>query len=218
MEQWTRERQNTKWQFKLITNITIFAALLKNIPMGCPYSVLPFWKTILLTVFYLKKTRNLTKISCVFSAHWQCTWTDIMISTLTLLDTLQSLYHYLVMILKTSWIFSRRITCCEGNCAKNYLIMRFRYAIWRICRRTSSTKYWKVWKNREIVRFNNHISHTNDIDSFFKSFLRCSICYTFFKRSEDLTFSTNIFWDAGYEWNIFIQEKSVSFVEPCLKR
>ena len=41
VEQCTQERQNTKWRFKLITNVTIFAALLKNIPIGCPDSVLP---------------------------------------------------------------------------------------------------------------------------------------------------------------------------------
>ena len=41
VEQRTQERQNTKWRFKLITNVTIFAALPKNIPMGCPDSVLP---------------------------------------------------------------------------------------------------------------------------------------------------------------------------------
>ena len=37
----TQERQNTKWQFKLITNVTIIAALLKNVPVGCPDSVIP---------------------------------------------------------------------------------------------------------------------------------------------------------------------------------
>ena len=41
VEQSTQERQNTKWRFKLITNVTIFAALLKIIQMGCPDSVLP---------------------------------------------------------------------------------------------------------------------------------------------------------------------------------
>ena len=35
------ERRNTKWRFKLIANVTNFAALLKNIPIGCPDSVLP---------------------------------------------------------------------------------------------------------------------------------------------------------------------------------
>ena len=37
----TQERHSTKWRFKLITNVTIFAALLKNVPMGCPDSVIP---------------------------------------------------------------------------------------------------------------------------------------------------------------------------------
>ena len=41
VEQCTQERQNTKWRFKLITNVTVFAALLKNISMECPDSVLP---------------------------------------------------------------------------------------------------------------------------------------------------------------------------------
>ena len=36
----TQERQKTNWRFKLITNKTIFAALLKNVPMGCPDSVI----------------------------------------------------------------------------------------------------------------------------------------------------------------------------------
>ena len=41
VEQCTQKRQNTKWRLNLFTNLTNFAALLKNIPMGCPDSVLP---------------------------------------------------------------------------------------------------------------------------------------------------------------------------------
>ena len=37
----TRERANTKWKFYKLTNVTVFAALLKNIPMGCKVIVLP---------------------------------------------------------------------------------------------------------------------------------------------------------------------------------
>ena len=37
----------------------------------------------------------------------------------------------------------------------------------------------------KLLRFNNHIIDTNDIDSFFKCF-RCPSCDTFFKRSEFL--------------------------------
>ena len=37
----TRERANTKWKFYKLTNVTVFAALLKDIPMGCKNTVLP---------------------------------------------------------------------------------------------------------------------------------------------------------------------------------
>ena len=37
----TRERANTKWKFYKLTNLTVFAALLKDVPMGCKDSVLP---------------------------------------------------------------------------------------------------------------------------------------------------------------------------------
>ena len=32
---------NTKWKFYKLTNLTVFAALLKHIPMGCRDAVLP---------------------------------------------------------------------------------------------------------------------------------------------------------------------------------
>ena len=37
----TRERANTKWKFYKLTNLTVFVALLKDVPMGCKESVIP---------------------------------------------------------------------------------------------------------------------------------------------------------------------------------
>ena len=37
----TRERANTKWKFYKLANLTSFAALLKDVPIGCKVSVLP---------------------------------------------------------------------------------------------------------------------------------------------------------------------------------
>ena len=37
----TRERANTKWKLYKLTNLTIFAALLKDVPMGCKECVIP---------------------------------------------------------------------------------------------------------------------------------------------------------------------------------
>ena len=37
----TRERATTKWKFYKLTNLTVFAALLKDVPEGCKDTVLP---------------------------------------------------------------------------------------------------------------------------------------------------------------------------------
>ena len=41
IESCSRERMNTKWRFYKLTNLTVFAALLKDVPMGCRDAVLP---------------------------------------------------------------------------------------------------------------------------------------------------------------------------------
>ena len=41
IESCTKERSNKKWRFFNLTNLTIFAALLRDIPMGCKDAVLP---------------------------------------------------------------------------------------------------------------------------------------------------------------------------------
>ena len=41
IESCSRERMNTKWRFHKLTNLTVFAALLNDVPMGCMDAVLP---------------------------------------------------------------------------------------------------------------------------------------------------------------------------------
>ena len=41
IEACTKERPNTKWRFFKLTSLTIFAALLRDIPMGCKDAILP---------------------------------------------------------------------------------------------------------------------------------------------------------------------------------
>ena len=40
IESCTKERSNTKWRFFKLRNLTIFAAILKDIPMGCKDAIL----------------------------------------------------------------------------------------------------------------------------------------------------------------------------------
>ena len=41
IESCSRKRSNTKWRFYKLTNLTVFAGLLKDLPMGCNDAVLP---------------------------------------------------------------------------------------------------------------------------------------------------------------------------------
>ena len=41
IETCSRERTNTKWRFYKLTNLIVFAALLKDVPMGCKNAILP---------------------------------------------------------------------------------------------------------------------------------------------------------------------------------
>ena len=41
IESCSRERMNTMWRFYKLTNLTVFAALLQDVPMGCKDAVLP---------------------------------------------------------------------------------------------------------------------------------------------------------------------------------
>ena len=69
-----QERQNTKWQFKLIASVTFFAVLLKNVAMGCPDSVLPepLLRHTQVNCFSYNKDKDHKKSTFVFSAHWKC--------------------------------------------------------------------------------------------------------------------------------------------------
>ena len=68
----------------------------------------------------------------------------------------------------------------SGYDPKNFDIQECEYV--RELARRSIGRFDKTVK---LLRFNNHIIHTNDIDSFFKCF-RCPSCETFFKISEFL--------------------------------
>ena len=68
----TREKANTKWKFYKLTNLTIFPAVLKDIPLGCKDSVLPEPPLTNQNVKYLnfeKNKRNTyNDIFCLFRA------------------------------------------------------------------------------------------------------------------------------------------------------
>ena len=76
IESCTKERPNTNWRFFILTNLTIFAAILRDIPMGCRDAVLPESPLKNVTVKCFAKeqnTKNHTKTTFASSGHWLST-------------------------------------------------------------------------------------------------------------------------------------------------
>ena len=72
IESCTRKRANTKWKFYKMTKVTIFAALLKEVRMGCKETVLPdqLLKNLSATclTFEEKNQKPCEENLCLFSA------------------------------------------------------------------------------------------------------------------------------------------------------
>ena len=70
IESCSQERMNTKWTFYKLTNLTVFAAFLNDIPMGCKDAVLPeslLKNQRLNYLTYEENTRQPNKINlCLF--------------------------------------------------------------------------------------------------------------------------------------------------------
>ena len=178
--------RRSEHKMKLITNVTIFAALLKNIPMGCPDSVIPepLLRHTQVNCLLSNKTTNHKKIIRVFSAYWPFTRTDTLISTLTFPDILQNLYQNLVRILKRFCVVSvEGLPVVEEIVQRNIFIYDFDIQEAEYVGKLARRSIGKFDKTVKLLRFNNIIIHTNYIDSVFKCF-RCPSCDTFFHKSD----------------------------------
>ena len=188
LEQCTQERQNTKWRFNLITNVTIFAALLKNNPMGCPDSVLP--EPLL---------KNLS-VNCLLSNKDEQPYKDhlCLFCAITMylhghsnLDA-QTFQLFTEFISKSGYdpknILGVTIDdspLVEGIVELNKFIYTFDILEREYVEELARRSIGKLQKTVKRLRFNNHIIHAKDIDSFFKCF-RCPSCDCFFNRSDKL--------------------------------
>ena len=185
VEQCTQEHQNTKWRFKLITNVTIFAALLRNIPMVCPDSVLP---ELLL---------RHTIVNCLLSDKNKQPFKD----HLCLFRAFTMYFHgHSNLHAHTSQLFTEFISkpgydpknflgvalddlpLVEELVDRNIFIYDFDIKVGEYVGELARRSIGKIEKTVKLLRFNNHIIHTNDIDSFFKCF-RFPSCDCFFNRS-----------------------------------
>ena len=186
----TRERSNTKWKFYKLTILTVFASLLKDVPMGCKDTVLP--EPLL---------KNHNENCLTFERNTGQPYNDNLCLFRALSLNLHCNEKLEEETSKISNLFLNN--CGEGNPSKfqgvhmtdipeveemlhmNTFLYDFDFEdgelIGELCRR-SIQKYEKSVK---LLRYNIHMCYVNNINALFKAF-RCTTCDTFFSKTGNL--------------------------------
>ena len=190
IETCSRERINTKWRFYKLPNLTVFAALLKDLPMGCKNAVLPkplFKNHTINCLTFEENTRQPYNDNlCLFRAlalHMHGNQRlgeetsklfNLFINKMDGLsaDQFQGVHMNDILFVEdllTLNIVPYDIDIVDGN------------IIGELARR-SVQKYENTVR---LLRYNNHICYVNNINAVLQSF-RCPNCDTFFNRTFNL--------------------------------
>ena len=190
IESCTKERSNTKWRFFKLTNLTIFAALLKDIPMGCKDVVLPESLLKNHTVNCLTYEQNTKKPYkdklCLFRAL------ALHLHGNERLEEETSKLFNLFLVNSTNPDPSKFQGVCMDDIPSVEDIVSINIFIYDIdlidgamvgelARR--SIKMYE--KNVQLIRYNSHICYVDNINALFKAF-RCPSCDTYFQNTRNL--------------------------------
>ena len=204
----TRERANTKWKFCKLTNLTVFAVLLKDVPMGCNDSVLPQPLLKNQNVSYLTFEKNTIKPYndnlCLFRAvalhlfvNERLEEETSKIFKLFLQNCGEgdpSMFQgvHMTDILKVEML-QLNIFLCDNDFVDGELIGE-------LARRSIQ----KFEKSVKLLRYNNQICYVSDMKFFFESF-RCSTCDPILSKTGNL----NRYFITWSEWVNHIYPKNV---------
>ena len=190
VEQCTQQIQKTKWRFKLITDVTSLAALLKKIPMGCSDSVFPE---------PLLKNHS---VNCLLSDKDEQPYKDHLCFFRKITKYLHSdsnlgahksqLFTKFVSKCVKMWIRSEKnfrgvsidyLPPVEEIVERNIFIYNFDIQEGKYVAKSARQSIGKFEKTTILLRFFNHSIHTNDNDSVFNCF-GCPSYNCFFNRSD----------------------------------
>ena len=190
IESCTKERSNTKWRFFKLTNLTIFAALLKDIPMGCKDAVLPeslLRNPSINCLTYEQNTKKTYKDNlCLFRAL------ALHLHGNEKLEEGTSKLINLFLVNSTNPDHSKFQGVCmddipavEDMVSTNIFIYDIDLidgAIVGELARRSIKKYEKIV---QLIRYNRHICYVDNIHALFNAF-RCPTCDTYFQKTGNL--------------------------------
>ena len=190
IESCTKERSITKCRFFILTNLTKFAALLRDIPMGCKDAVLPESLLKNHTVNCLTFEKNTRKPYndnlCLFRAL------ALHLHGNERLEEERSKLFNLFLVNSTNPDPSKFQGVCMDDIPSMEVIVCINIFIYDIdfvegamvgeLARRSIKKYEK---NVQLIRHNSHICYVDNFNALFKAF-RCPTCDTYFQKIGNL--------------------------------
>ena len=190
IESCTKERSNTKWRFFKSTNLTIFAALLRAIPMGCKDAVLLESLLKNHTVNYLTFEKNTRKpyndTLCLFRAF------ALHLHGNERLEEETSKLFNLFLVNSTNPDLSKFQGVCmdyipsvEGLVGINILIYDIDLIDGAMVGDLARRSIKKYQKNVQLIRYNSYTCYVDNINALFKAF-RCSTCDKYFQKTGNL--------------------------------
>ena len=189
-ESCTKERSNKEWRFFNLKNLTIFAALLIDKPMGCKDAVLPeslLRNPSINCLTYEQNTKKTYKDNlCLFRAL------ALHLHGNQRLEEETSKLFNLFLVNSTNPDPSKFQGVCMDDVPSVEDIVGINIFIYDIdlvdgamvgeLARRSIKKYEK---NVQLIRYNSHICYLDNINALFKVF-RCSTCDTYFQKTGNL--------------------------------
>ena len=186
----TRERTNTKWKFYKLTNLTIFASLLKDIPMGFKDTVLP--EPLLRNghVNCLTFERNTSQPYndnlCLFRAL------ALHLHGNEKLEEETSKVFNLFFdnsgegdVSKFQGVHLNDIPKLEDLLQLNIFLYDIDFVDRELIGELARRSIQKYENSVKLLRHNNHICYVNNVNALFKVF-RCTTCDTFFSKTGNL--------------------------------
>ena len=190
IESCKKERSNTKWRFFKLTNLTIFAALLRDIPMGCKVAV-PLESLLenhtVNCLTYEQNTKKPYKDNlCLFRAL------ALNLHGNEKLEEETSELFSLFLVNSTNPDPSKFRGICMDDVPSVEDIVGIIIFIYDIdlfdgamVGKLAPRSIKKYEKNVQLIRYNNDICCVDNIYTLFKA-LRCPTCDTYFQKTGNL--------------------------------
>ena len=192
IESCSRKRMNTKWSFYKLTNLTVFAALLKDVPVGCKDAVSPeplLRKGTINCITYEedKNTRQPYNDNlCLFRAlalhlhgnqRLEEETSKILIFIINKMDELSADQFQAVHM--------NDIPTVEDLLTLNIVLYDIDIVDSPIIGELARRSVQKYENTVRLLRYNNHIRYVSSTNAVCQSF-RCPNCDTFFNRTFNL--------------------------------